>query len=60
MYVSAIAAAYATTETDSQIVKRYAETKDVNFNIRSMNRHLKVKPEDIITELEGDEDNDRK
>ena len=55
IYVSSIASHYReNTAVSSTIVNRYADGKDVAFNVKSMRRQIKVRPEDVMTELEGD------
>ena len=55
IYVSRVASYYLHTDIQSHILRKYAETMEVNYNIKFMNKRIKVRPEDIMTELEGDE-----
>ena len=33
------------------MIKKYAAMTDINYNIRGNNKEIKIKPEDIRTEL---------
>jgi hypothetical protein len=58
--VSALSALYAETGNATEIIKKYAQLGSVSYNIKGTNKEVKIKPEDVRTELEDDEDSIKK
>lgn len=52
VYVSSLAEHYSKIEDmKSEIIRKYSQTKEVTYNIKSTSKSFKIRPEEIMTEL---------
>lgn len=58
--MASIASDYSALEPSSDIIKKYSQLGNINYNIKGNKKEVKIKPEDVRTELEDDEDSVRK
>jgi hypothetical protein len=51
VFVTALADIYSKLEGATDIIKKYAQVGHINYNIKGNRREVKIKPEDVRTEL---------